>query len=211
VGYPQAAGRGGWGNITQDKPLTEDEKKELAARDLEDEAIIRKHYTGEPEHPWVSRRVSVRRVANNQTTGRHSTGKGGYGNIHAAAKDSPNGLVDLSALTLEEKEAYEKVHANDKKTGFSTGKGEGFVCHEAYTSLNPPPLFPPQVALATSSTLIPTLHPSMNSKQTRRFLVDEMASTRTESSITFFVVSVVRRVEGTGRGIIQSDVCRGFV
>ena len=51
MGYPQAAGRGGWGNMTPDRPLTEDEKKELAARDLEDEAIIRKHYTGESEHP----------------------------------------------------------------------------------------------------------------------------------------------------------------
>ncbi len=57
-----------------------------------------------------------------------STGKGGFGNIHhhhhhPPAKDSTNGDIDLSALTLEEKEAYDKVHANDRKSGYSTGKG----------------------------------------------------------------------------------------
>lgn len=43
-------------------------------------------------------------------------GKGGAGNI--GNKLTP---VDMSTLTLEEKEAYAKVHAQDR--GFMSGKG----------------------------------------------------------------------------------------
>jgi hypothetical protein len=48
-------------------------------------------------------------------TYRVMTGKGGMGNYA-----QPSG-VDMSNLSLEEREAYAKVHAHDK--GSSTGRG----------------------------------------------------------------------------------------
>jgi hypothetical protein len=48
----------------------------------------------------------------------HSIGKGGASNIgHVAVP------VDLSKLSLEEREAYAKVHARDRANGISGGRG----------------------------------------------------------------------------------------
>ena len=52
-------------------------------------------------------------------TSSHSSGKGGAGNI---VTGGPPG-VDMSQLTLEEREAYAKVHAHDREHGVSTGRG----------------------------------------------------------------------------------------
>jgi hypothetical protein len=48
----------------------------------------------------------------------HSIGKGGAGNIGQVAAP-----VDMSKLTLEEQEAFAKVHAHDKHYGVSGGRG----------------------------------------------------------------------------------------
>jgi hypothetical protein len=94
-------GRGGWGNIAEEKPLTEEERKDVLARQEADQTIIEEHRAQEVDQP-------------------HSSGKGGFGNIH---KDSGNGPLDLRELSLEEKEARERYHAQDKDTVIATGKG----------------------------------------------------------------------------------------
>jgi hypothetical protein len=48
----------------------------------------------------------------------HSIGKGGAGNIGQVATP-----VDLSKLSLEEQDAFAKVHAHDRGHGISGGRG----------------------------------------------------------------------------------------
>lgn len=68
--------------------------------------------------------------------GRHSSGKGGYGNIHAGANGQANGnggMPDMNALSLEERAAYDKVHAKDGKQYVASGRGEQRVCADTTT------------------------------------------------------------------------------
>jgi hypothetical protein len=57
---------------------------------------------------------------------RHSSGKGGYGNLAPVVSSD----IDFSKLSVEEQEARAKLHPHDH--GFMTGKGElvlsGRVC-----------------------------------------------------------------------------------
>lgn len=49
---------------------------------------------------------------------RHSSGKGGYGNLAPVVGSD----IDFSKLSLEEQEARAKLHPHDH--GFMTGKGK---------------------------------------------------------------------------------------
>jgi len=60
----------------------------------------------------------------------HSSGIGGAGNIHLQSNGND---IDMSHLSLEEREAYAKVHANDIQHGFSTGKGGAGNIHTPST------------------------------------------------------------------------------
>jgi hypothetical protein len=47
----QAGGRGGWGNIAEEKPLTEEERKDVLARQEADQTIIEEHRAQEVDQP----------------------------------------------------------------------------------------------------------------------------------------------------------------
>ncbi|RSH92313.1 hypothetical protein EHS25_008728 [Saitozyma podzolica] len=94
-----SSGRGGWGNISEDRERDSvDEAKEVAERKYE-AGVAAKHHADEANVP-------------------HSIGKGGAGNIGQVATP-----VDLSKLSLEEQDAFAKVHAHDRGHGISGGRG----------------------------------------------------------------------------------------
>ncbi|ORY24010.1 hypothetical protein BCR39DRAFT_472749 [Naematelia encephala] len=92
-------GRGGFGNIVEDRPQT--------PVDLQKEAAVRRY-----EADIAARHSAEEEVAP------HSTGKGGAGNI-----GRPVTHVDMSTLTQEERDAYAKVHEHDVERGYTVGKG----------------------------------------------------------------------------------------
>lgn len=94
------SGRGGFGNISEEQRQSMDEEKREALEKYEKD-VLAKHKAEEGHKPVM-------------------TGKGGAGNYA-----QPTG--DMSNLSLEEREAYAKVHAQDK--GQSTGRGGGGNYH----------------------------------------------------------------------------------
>jgi hypothetical protein len=54
---------------------------------------------------------------------RHSSGKGGYGNLAPVVVSD----VDFSKLSLEEQEARAKLHTHEH--GYMTGKGENLATY----------------------------------------------------------------------------------
>lgn len=99
----KSGGRGGWGNIREERHDVDNDSI------AEQKAAATERYEAE---------IRAKHIAE-ETTKPHSSGKGGSGNIVAGG---PPG-IDMSQLTLEEREAYAKVHAHDKGTPFSTGRG----------------------------------------------------------------------------------------
>ncbi|KAK8847536.1 hypothetical protein IAR55_005394 [Kwoniella newhampshirensis] len=97
-----ASGRGGFGNISEERGDSIDLEKEAARKRYED-GVIAQHHTDELKHPHPV-----------------STGKGGAGNVYTP---SATDHIDMSALTLEEREAYAKVHSHDREHWLNTGRG----------------------------------------------------------------------------------------
>lgn len=98
-----AGGRGGFGNMheTNVEKTSMEEEKEAANKRYEES--VRNHHALEAAgHPM-------------------STGRGGAGGVinHAPMVAG----VDMSKLSLEEREAWAKVHAHDAEHGYTTGKG----------------------------------------------------------------------------------------
>lgn len=116
-GTPQhhaiSGGRGGWGNIREDRDTDHDsiDEQKAAAADRYEAEVRAKRHAEEANRP-------------------HTSGKGGAGNF---AKGAPPG-VDMSQLTIEEREAYNKVHANDSHDWKSTGRGGGGNLHRVATN-----------------------------------------------------------------------------
>ncbi|ORX33996.1 hypothetical protein BD324DRAFT_189002 [Kockovaella imperatae] len=93
-----ASGRGGWGNINEERDSLDEEK--LAAQEKHDAEIRSKHQADE-----VGKRIA--------------SGRGGGGNI-SAASPRPS---DQTKEQQEEQAAHAKVHAQDKLRGVNTGRG----------------------------------------------------------------------------------------
>ncbi|WWC59601.1 uncharacterized protein I303_102159 [Kwoniella dejecticola CBS 10117] len=92
-------GRGGFGNIQEERGDSIDLEKEEARQKYEKE-VIAKHQAGEANQPFTS-------------------GKGGAGNMHTHDSTHP----DLANLSLEEREAHARVHAHDRDHYVNTGRG----------------------------------------------------------------------------------------
>ncbi|WWD21627.1 hypothetical protein CI109_106113 [Kwoniella shandongensis] len=97
-----ASGRGGFGNIKEERGDSIDLEKEAANRKYE-EGIAARHHADEHKHPHPV-----------------STGRSGAGNVHVP---SATDHVDMTTLTQEEREAYAKVHSHDKEHWLNTGRG----------------------------------------------------------------------------------------
>lgn len=95
-----SSGRGGFGNITEEHHNHVDLEKQDAQAKYDAE-VLAKHKHDEAAVP-------------------HHSGKGGAGNVHGPGELAS---VDMHALTLEEREAYAKVHSGDKAHWLNTGRG----------------------------------------------------------------------------------------
>ncbi|WWC68080.1 uncharacterized protein I206_101999 [Kwoniella pini CBS 10737] len=93
------SGRGGFGNIQEERGDSIDLEKEQARQRYERE-VIAKHQAEEANQPFTS-------------------GMGGAGNLHTHDTNHP----DFANLSLEEREAHAKVHAHDGEHYVNTGRG----------------------------------------------------------------------------------------
>jgi len=101
TGTVHASGRGGFGNIEETRESMDEEKREAMAK--YEREVVAKHKAENGGKPVM-------------------TGKGGMGNYAQPG-------ADVSNQSLQEREAYAKVHAHDK--GQSTGRGGGGNFHGA--------------------------------------------------------------------------------
>ncbi|WVQ98206.1 hypothetical protein IAU59_005328 [Kwoniella sp. CBS 9459] len=99
VSNVHTTGRGGFGNITEERGDSVDLEKEAAQNRYEADVLAR-HKAAESNQPYMS-------------------GKGGAGNLHS---HDPS-LVPMEDLTLEEREAHDKLHARDRAQFRSGGRG----------------------------------------------------------------------------------------
>ncbi|KAL7419372.1 hypothetical protein Q5752_006210 [Cryptotrichosporon argae] len=93
-----ASGRGGYGNIIEEKGSHEDLQR-IAQEQRYEAEVRKKHDEEEAQHP-------------------HTSGRGGAGSVQLELAH-----VDLSNLSLEERDAYLKVHAHDAAHPRASGRG----------------------------------------------------------------------------------------
>ncbi|WWC86765.1 uncharacterized protein L201_001644 [Kwoniella dendrophila CBS 6074] len=97
-GNLHTTGRGGFGNIQEERNSIDLEKEEANKKYEAD--VLAKHQAGEANHVLPS-------------------GRGGAGNLHTHDPNHP----DLAKLSLEEREAHSRIHANERQHYVNTGRG----------------------------------------------------------------------------------------
>ncbi|WVO16662.1 hypothetical protein L204_104342 [Cryptococcus depauperatus] len=110
-------GRGGFGNILEERDSVDAEKQ--AAHDAYEADVLAKHNTAEATHPHA-----------------YATGKGGLGNVHTPAPGEPD-LGQLSLEEREEKEAHAKIHAGEKDHWVPAGRGGAGNMYRARSDQSP--------------------------------------------------------------------------